>query len=447
MRESYATAIRDASDILTQAVLDHEPDLVSAVKTLDRLLRLILFQIGRRVFERVLAAVSQEVVQAAKQEGLRIHRRITVLFFGLFGPVAVDSPYLYDPIRRVGGRPVKDRLGITDHGRTQALERAMTDFGAEESYGQGAARFEEHYGWSVNREAIRRVTLRQAKRAETYVQSVLDAASTALERPLSERPGVDQMLVELDGSMIRTGVMERVGGAETTPVRGCPRACRNEDWREVRVGLARPLESEKPPTYVAQMAAYPDVVSSLLGAAVSQGLSLRTETIAVADGGNGLKEELALQFPNLTFILDRPHLRSHLYETAEAMGLKEEDRSEWVNRRNQQIDEGKVSQVTAELRSHRGKGRKRVRRLVGYLTRFRNSVHYDDYKARGLPIGSGEVESAHRYIPQKRLKLPGACWHPESVNPMLALRVLRKNGLWNPFWTGKSTAYAVTNYL
>jgi hypothetical protein len=45
---------------------------------------------------------------------------------------------------------------------------------------------------------------------------------------------------------------------------------------------------------------------------------------------------------------------------------------------------------------------------------------YDYFRAMGLPIGSGEVESAHRYIPQKRLKIPGATWHPDTINPMLA---------------------------
>ena len=50
------------------------------------------------------------------------------------------------------------------------------------------------------------------------------------------------------------------------------------------------------------------------------------------------------------------------------------------------------------------------------------------------PAPSGEVEAAHRVIPQKRMKLPGAWWRPDHVNPMLALRVLRANGLWNAFW-------------
>ncbi len=39
-----------------------------------------------------------------------------------------------------------------------------------------------------------------------------------------------------------------------------------------------------------------------------------------------------------------------------------------------------------------------------------------------------------RYIPQKRLKIPGATWHPDTINPMLALRVVRANDWWDDFW-------------
>ena len=52
--------------------------------------------------------------------------------------------------------------------------------------------------------------------------------------------------------------------------------------------------------------------------------------------------------------------------------------------------------------------------------------------------GSGEVESAHRYIPQKRMKIPGACWSPATINPMLALRVMRENDWWEPFWESEA---------
>ena len=49
-------------------------------------------------------------------------------------------------------------------------------------------------------------------------------------------------------------------------------------------------------------------------------------------------------------------------------------------------------------------------------------------------MGSGEIESAHKSIPQKRMKLPGACWHSTSINPMLALRILWADDWWEDFW-------------
>ncbi|QDG54569.1 hypothetical protein FIV42_28640 [Persicimonas caeni] len=70
----------------------------------------------------------------------------------------------------------------------------------------------------------------------------------------------------------------------------------------------------------------------------------------------------------------------------------------------------------------------RVDRLVEYLRRFINCVHYKEYRKKEWPIGSGEAEAAHRYIPQERLKISGACWREETLNPMLALRVARANG-------------------
>ena len=75
-----------------------------------------------------------------------------------------------------------------------------------------------------------------------------------------------------------------------------------------------------------------------------------------------------------------------------------------------------------------------VRACVRYLS---NRPHHLDYKGaleKGLPIGSGEIESAHRYVIQQRLKLPGAWWKAENVEPMLALRVVRANENWDRYW-------------
>ncbi|MDP2811282.1 MAG: hypothetical protein Q8O34_14150, partial [Rhodocyclaceae bacterium] len=54
--------------------------------------------------------------------------------------------------------------------------------------------------------------------------------------------------------------------------------------------------------------------------------------------------------------------------------------------------------------------------------------------AANLPIGSGEVESAHRHVIQERLKLAGAWWKPANAQSMPNLRVLRANHGWQRYW-------------
>ena len=52
-------------------------------------------------------------------------------------------------------RPVRD-LGLTHRSKTPALQRALTDFGIEDSFGLASSRFEEHYGWEIHRTPLLR---------------------------------------------------------------------------------------------------------------------------------------------------------------------------------------------------------------------------------------------------------------------------------------------------
>jgi len=66
----------------------------------------------------------------------------------------------------------------------------------------------------------------------------------------------------------------------------------------------------------------------------------------------------------------------------------------------------------------------------------KDQLKYAEAIAEGLQIGSGEIESAHRFVAQRRLKLPGAWWLVEHAEHMLALRINRLNGDWEAYWAG-----------
>jgi len=124
---------------------------------------------------------------------------------------------------------------------------------------------------------------------------------------------------------------------------------------------------------------------------------------------------------------------AHLYQTAEAIGLLGEAREEWVAEAVAKCEAGNALALAETLLTTEGIGAKRAHSLAKYLTRFADAVDYEKARASGYPTGSGEIESAHRYIPQKRLKIPGAGWAPATINPMLALRVMRENDWWESF--------------
>ena len=61
----------------------------------------------------------------------------------------------------------------------------------------------------------------------------------------------------------------------------------------------------------------------------------------------------------------------------------------------------------------------KIGKLITFLYNQRDRFGYNDFKEEGLPIGSGGIESANKYINHARLKRSGACWITENGNNML----------------------------
>lgn len=60
----------------------------------------------------------------------------------MFGPRELRSPYVWKPY--VGSKPLINEMNIRHHGKSEAVIRALTDFGSEESFEHAAKRFAEH---------------------------------------------------------------------------------------------------------------------------------------------------------------------------------------------------------------------------------------------------------------------------------------------------------------
>lgn len=326
-------------------------------------------------------------------------------------------------------RPFQELTGLGCRSKSTALQRALTDFGAEQSFGQASRQLREHYGVELHRSSVREVVLRQAERAAGLVERAEGEAVASYEDQPGLRDGEPWLIVESDGSMVRTGELEPDPAGESTP-QGRPKRIRKTRWRETRLSLVEALGG-KGRRYAAVLGPPARVGEQLFALALDCGYGDNTRVHGVGDGAPWIAQQVAAVFPRQRFLLDRYHLLEHLHAGASALPEDGGSAQAWVSEQVERIDRGQGAAVVAECRSW---GEGALDRLAGYLEERDGQLDYAAARKEGLPLGSGAVEGGHRSVIQARMKLPGAWWKEETVNPMLALRTLRANDEWETFW-------------
>jgi hypothetical protein len=74
-----------------------------------------------------------------------------------------------------------------------------------------------------------------------------------------------------------------------------------------------------------------------------------------------------------------------------------------------------------------------LKKFTNYFAANRKRMQYAQFSAKGLPCGSGHVESAIRRVINLRLKAPGTFWLKEMAECFLFLRSQVISGRWKTF--------------
>lgn len=112
----------------------------------------------------------------------------------------------------------------------------------------------------------------------------------------------------------------------------------------------------------------------------------------------------------------------------------------WVKERILRILEGKSSDVaagmrrSATLRRLSEKARKPVDTSANYLLKNREMLKYDEYLKQGLPIATGAIEGACRYLIKDRMDITGARWGLERAEAILKLRSIKQSDDFKDYW-------------
>ena len=158
----------------------------------------------------------------------------------------------------------------------------------------------------------------------------------------------------------------------------------------------------------------------------------------VGDGAPWIVEKFTENFGSQgKYLIDFYHVSEYLGAAAlKIAGPRKAGR--WLKKQKARLMLGQARKILRTLEPHRevrGMAETPVEDAARYLRQRLEHLHYAQARQAGWPIGSGEIESAHRHVIQQRLKLAGAWWKQTNAQVMLGLRVARANHCWNAYWT------------
>lgn len=152
----------------------------------------------------------------------------------------------------------------------------------------------------------------------------------------------------------------------------------------------------------------------------------------LGDGAEWLWPSMTACFPTGRPILDFFHCAEHIHDVAKAQyGDGELLARQWAEAALTLLSWSAMDDVLDNLREISPvttEAKEKIHKLVGYLDKNRERIHYESDRAEGFPIGSGGIESANKFICHTRLKRSGAWWVKELGNNMLRVRCALVNG-------------------
>ena len=142
---------------------------------------------------------------------------------------------------------------------------------------------------------------------------------------------------------------------------------------------------------------------------------------ALADGAPWIWKWVEELFPSARQVLDSYHCSSYLHAVAEAQyGADPARAAQWLEATLARLfcDEGAgVVWGLQRMQPDGEEADEAITSALSYLQKRLHQVDFGSHRKGGYPIGSGAIESAHRFIGQVRLKRSGAWCMRKTATP------------------------------
>lgn len=352
------------------------------------------------------------------------------------GAITLERPYFYCGSCAQGFYPLDEALGLSPQCKQYDVQQAATELAVEMPYEEAARLLSK---WTDA--PLREGTLHAITTAVGANLGVLDVSPSAAEiqariaQVASQQKGKPMGVLAIDGADVPTrpeGAKGKRAGRKKVRAR---RARWKGEYRQANGFRFFLVDQER----IVQLLSWHQLqTEEELGQALKQvkeaGLipEAQVRLCAVADGDPWIWKWVQKWFPSARQILDFYHCSSYLHQVAQtpdaSQPLKER---QWLEGTMARLfcNEGEgVLWGLQRMKPSSPEAQEAIDKARTYLSPRLEQIAYGSHRKGGYPIGSGAIESAHRFICQVRLKRSGAWWYQENSNQLLALRCAKYNG-------------------
>jgi len=343
-------------------------------------------------------------------------------FNTLQGVGTLERPYFYCRDCKIGFHPLDEALELTRAFHQYDIEEKVLKLATEMPYERAAELVSELTGVPVSNHHGHNTLIQVAEIAdletvipdtEEIAQRIEQAKQTPDDKPV--------LVVALDGAHAPTRPRAKRNGK-----RGAGK------WREVK-GVRLYLAPED--GRIIQIASWHQIQDAEATQRDIKKIAARIpqEKVRIAllgDGAAWVWNNLSACFPDGKQVLDYYHCSEHIHKVAEAHYGTTPKAIEWVEATMARLAANQVDTVIWGLQRLQADvfAQEEIDKLITYLDNQRDRLNYNACKEEGIPIGSGGIESANKFISHIRLKRSGAWWVVENGNGMLRLRCAMYNG-------------------
>jgi hypothetical protein len=367
-----------------------------------------------------------------------------------------------------GIAPLDAALGLPDEKYTHELRRIVAEESAKSSFDEVVELIEKRTGASVPKRQVEELVVRAAQDFDRFYRDRLrEAEDTNHLLVLSfDGKGIAMRLADLREATRKKAELARVERTRTRLASGEKANAKRmaevaavytlEQWprtiEDVLHGLrSKETETKRPrPTSKRVWASVEHspqrVIDDAFDEAFGRDPDLGRRWVVLVDGNRDqlrrIKRAARRIGVEITIVLDVVHVLEYLWRAAYAFQPAGTDEAEtWVEHRFLALLNGRSGGDVAKslrlmIKSHAldAKAAKPVERAAKYLVRNTDLLHYDRALAEGLPIATGVIEGACRYLVQDRMGRTGARWSLAGAEAVLRLRALRTSGDFDDYW-------------